>query len=200
MHVNTFIAYSGLIASVWLCLGVAIAAHHYPGYSHRKQFCSELGAKGSPTQRLSPVINNYPLGVLFIVFGIYVIENQPSYPGWILIGTMIIVHGLGTWVAGYYPMDKDPYTTRPSREGKVHGTAGFFMLVSLLIASLATACSSTFPVWLRLASVISLIGCVTFSAILAHAYKRKTNPGLHQRISYGFQLLWLALLSLHLAG
>ncbi|MCH2058847.1 MAG: DUF998 domain-containing protein [Thalassotalea sp.] len=60
---------SGIIATVWITLGVYIAGKFYPNYDHAKQFCSELGASGSPTKKLSPFINNYPLGILFCLFG-----------------------------------------------------------------------------------------------------------------------------------
>ncbi|AFV00323.1 DUF998 domain-containing protein [Simiduia agarivorans] len=196
---ETILALSGLIACIWLCIGIVIAARFYPGYSHLKQFCSELGADGSPTQRLSPIINNYPLGALFIAFGCYVLGSQPAYPSWIIIGAMIIVHGVGTWIAGYFPMDSDPYIKHPTRIGTVHATAGAVMLMSLLIAPLAAMFSDTVPLWFRWISALSVIGCITFTVTLASAYQNKTKPGLHQRISYGFQLAWLALLSLELA-
>jgi hypothetical protein len=57
--------YSGLIATVWIFIGVYIAGRFYAGYNHAQQFCSELGATGSPTEKLSPLINNYPLGFCF---------------------------------------------------------------------------------------------------------------------------------------
>ena len=91
----------GLIASIWLVLGVFYAAKLYPNYNHSEQFCSELGAAGSPTQRFSPIINNYPLGVLFCLFGVYVFNLEPNI--WLqLTGLCIVVHGLGTWVAGFF--------------------------------------------------------------------------------------------------
>ena len=58
--------YSGLIATIWIFIGVYIASQFYAGYDHAKQFCSELGAAGSPTEKLSPLINNYPLGFFFV--------------------------------------------------------------------------------------------------------------------------------------
>ena len=59
---ETIAIYSGLIATIWITIGVYATSRYYDGYSHAKQFCSELGATGSPTEKLSPFINNYPLG------------------------------------------------------------------------------------------------------------------------------------------
>jgi len=70
------LAYTAIIASIWIVIGVFTVAKLYPSYSHNKQFCSELGAAGSATEKLSPLINNYPLGILFCAFGWYVINLE----------------------------------------------------------------------------------------------------------------------------
>ncbi|WP_332308318.1 DUF998 domain-containing protein [Salinimonas lutimaris] len=120
MTMLDFIAYSGLLACIWLVTGIYIASLFYPGYSHSKQFCSELGASGCPTQKLSPAINNYPLGILFVLFGCYVVFTFNDHLPTLCIGAMIIVHGVCTWVCGYFPMDADPYTKTPTSASLVH--------------------------------------------------------------------------------
>ncbi|WP_226666248.1 DUF998 domain-containing protein [Microbulbifer aggregans] len=193
------LAYVGAIASVWLVVGILLAARFYPNYNHSKQFCSELGAANSPTRKLSPIINNYPLGLMFCLFGLFVALSSQNEISKVVIGSMIVVHGLGTWVAGFFPMDSDPYTREPSSNCKVHSWAGVVMLFSLLIAPAAVALSSTFPLWLRMFSVLCIVGCLIFSITLAKAYKSRLNLGLHQRISYGFQILWLFVFSCFMA-
>ena len=56
MMFETIAVYSGLIATLWIFIGVYVASLFYEGYSHCKQFCSELGATGSPTEKLSPLM------------------------------------------------------------------------------------------------------------------------------------------------
>lgn len=68
-----FSLYSGMIIPFWLFLGVLVAGALNPGYSHIHQAMSELGAEGSATQFISPLINNFPLGILFIAFGFYLV-------------------------------------------------------------------------------------------------------------------------------
>ncbi len=114
MLLDNITALSGLIATVWITLGVYIAAKFYPNYDHAKQFCSELGASGSPTEKLSPLINNYPLGILFCLFGWSLINLQDANLAIAATDVLVIIHGIGTWVAGYFPMDKDPFTKSPS--------------------------------------------------------------------------------------
>lgn len=190
---------TGLLATIWMVIGVTIAASRYPGYSHSRQFCSELGATGSPTQKLSPKINNYPLGLLFCLFG-YALLALPDAPtGLQWMGGLIILHGVATWVAGYFPMDFDAYTATPSRHCQIHSWAGMVMLLSLLIAPalVFTLPDNTYlPAGFQWFSLACLVATLLFSLTLGRAYKARTNPGLHQRLSYGAQLLWLAVLSL----
>ncbi|WP_444928868.1 DUF998 domain-containing protein [Microbulbifer sp. SSSA002] len=191
-------AYFGIISFVWMVVGVTLAGIKYTGYSHSKQFCSELGAIGSPTQKLSPLINNYPLGLFFCLFGLHILQIEQASILLTLIGSLIIIHGIGTWVAGYFPMDADPYTQNPSRACQIHSWAGMFMLLSLLLAPLLSIFTNDFSMGFRLFSATCLFFAIYFTVTLKKAYEQKTNPGLHQRLSYAAQLIWLAGLSANL--
>jgi len=198
--INHF-TYFGLIASIWMLCGVFIAAKLYPNYSHRKQFCSELGAKGSPTEKISPIINNYPLGLLFVCFGLAVIQTGSNY--WLLIitGWLIIIHGIGTWLVGYFPMDADAYTQSPTLHCKIHYWSGTVMLLSLLCAQIITLfipSNEFITESFKIFSLFSLISTAYFTKKLAKSYKNKTIPGFYQRLSYGSQLIWLSGLSIML--
>ncbi|MBW8184887.1 DUF998 domain-containing protein [Shewanella nanhaiensis] len=199
---ETFSIYSGLIATIWISIGVYIAGRFYTGYDHARQFCSELGATGSPTEKLSPLINNYPLGALFCLFGCYLTQLSNVSILVNITGWLVIIHGVGTWVAGYFPMDADPFTKAPTFNCKVHSWAGFIMLLSLVIAPILIAISptsDTVPLPFRIFSMISVIGAVYYLLAMAKAVKAQTNAGIYQRISYGFQLIWLSVFSLVLA-
>lgn len=193
-------AFSGALASVWIVAGIYIASRFYPGYSHSKQFCSELGAFGSPTQTLSPLINNYPLGVFFGLFGVYLmVEQGQGFSTW-FIGLMLVFHGVATWITGYFPMDKDAYTKNPSLSCKIHTLAGVVLLLSLIIAPLLAVFDNTYSTLLRVFSGACLLGCFWFSYKLVRAFEAKTIPGIYQRLSYGCQILWLFIYSLVIAN
>lgn len=199
---ESFAIYSGLIATIWIFIGVYVVSLFYAGYSHTKQFCSELGATGSPTEKLSPLINNYPLGFLFCLFGWYLaqLSNVSSLVN--VAGWLIITHGIGTWVAGYFPMDVNPFTKNPTFNCKVHSWAGFIMLLSLVVAPLLIAISPTteiIPLDFRVFSVVSVAVAIYYLYTMAKAVKSQKSPGIYQRISYGIQLIWLSVFSLVLA-
>lgn len=191
--------YSGLISTIWIIIGVYVAGRFYEGYDRSKQFCSELGAAGSPTEKLSPLINNYPLGFLFCFFGWYVAQLSNVSVLVNIAGLLVIVHGIGTWVAGYFPMDADPFTKNPTFNCKVHSWAGFIMLLSLVVAPILIVISPTttvIPAYFRAFSIITVIATIYYLFAMAKAFRKKSNPGTHQRISYGFQLAWLSVFSL----
>ncbi len=190
---------SGLIATIWISIGVYIAAKFYPNYDHANQFCSELGATGSPTEKLSPLINNYPLGFIFCLFGWAVTQLSDSNIALSIAGVLIIVHGVGTWVAGYFPMDKDPYTKSPTLTGNIHSIAGFIMLLALLVAPLFVAFSPEsiyVPFWFRISSIVIVVLSVFYLFKLVKGFENKRLTGYYQRVSYWVKLIWLSVFSL----
>lgn len=184
----------GLFASLWLVAGVFITARHYPNYSHAKQFLSELGALQSPTQKLSPIINNFPLSFFFITFGIYLLSSS----GLIFIGYCVIFHGVGTLIAGIFPMDFGPYKKCSTMSCKVHAAAGFIMFISLLAGSTFAVFTTDFGVAFQVISAVASLFTLYFAFKLSKAFSNKDNVGLYQRLSYGCQLIWLSFLSVFL--
>ncbi|CAM4024360.1 MULTISPECIES: DUF998 domain-containing protein [Pseudoalteromonas] len=188
--------YSALIASTWIIVGVYIAGKYYPGYSHKKQFCSELGAAGSPTEKLSPIINNYPLGLLFCLFGWHVLQLKDTPTLITLVGWLTISHGVATWLAGYFPMDADPQTKTPTLSCQIHSWAGLIMLLSLFFAAIFVAMSDYVSIGFRFFSILAVAFTGYFVILLARAFKQQGDAGLYQRLAYGVQLLWLSAFSL----
>lgn len=193
-HYSMNLSLFGLIASVWLVVGVFVTAKIYAGYNYKRQFMSELGARNAPTQKLSPLINNIPLSILFSLFGIGLINTA----GLSIVGYCVVIHGLGTLIAGVFPMDHDPYTTTPSAACKIHFLAGLVMFVSLFTASAITIFVDELGVIFRLFSAVITIFTVYFVVRLSGEYAQKGNVGLYQRLGYGVQLFWLSCLSIWL--
>lgn len=193
-----FSLYAGMIIPVWLFVGVIIAGVMNPGYSHIDQAMSELGAQGSATHVLSPLINNFPLGILFIAFGLYLISTFKTSKLAIVSGVMILIHGIGSIMAGYFSCDAGCQPASPSSSQVIHNISGLIMFVSLTVAGwlwvylgkklLGSAAFSWF-------SLICMVVALGAALMLPHAVEAGHYFGLYQRINYGVSVVWLAGLS-----
>lgn len=191
---------AGLVTPLWLALGVTLVGALYPGYSHFDHAMSLLGAEGAPTRYISPLINNYPLGTLFMLFGVTVLLSFDNL--WArLSGVLIILHGLGSYGTGYFACDLGCAPDSPSTSQNLHNLAGLLMAFSLLIASALWAYLGRRLLGSRMFSWFSLLCtlvAVSALSLMAGALESGHGFGLYQRINYGVSLLWLATLALML--
>ncbi|CAA0110980.1 Uncharacterised protein [BD1-7 clade bacterium] len=188
-----FLNLCGLIAPIWLVIGVMLTATMYPGYSHMDQALSELHAMGSPVAAISPFINNYPLGALFIGFGVFVIGYCRCWTAR-LSGLMIILHGIGSWIAGAFPCDVgcNPDSTLESQQ--IHGIGAVLMTVSFLIAPamwvfLARQRSSVS--WFGFLSAATVVAQFIVFSPLATSLESGSDFGFYQRVAYAIPMVWL---------
>lgn len=190
--------FSGMVIPVWLLLGVLIAGSLYSDYSHVDQAMSELGAVDAPTHLLSPFINNFPLGVLFMMFGGAVCAMLPTSRLGRLSGMLIGLHGLASIGAGVFACDPGCAPVEASLDQVLHNLAGLVMFASLTLANL---------LWVYLArsvlrsapfswfSVVCLILSLAVMPMMAAAVESGEAFGLYQRINYGVSVIWLGALS-----
>lgn len=192
---------AGLLIPVWLLIGVWVAGSRYPAYSHLNQAMSELGAVGAATHELSPIINNFPLGILFIVFGLAIIHRLKPSKLAIFSGVLVIIHGLGSIAAGYFSCDLGCKSESPSTSQIIHNLSGLAMLLTLTIANASWIYlgksllrSSAFS-WF---SLICLVGSLSAFLLFPSVTETGQGLGLMQRINYGVSTIWLGGLSLML--
>lgn len=193
-----FSLYSGMIIPIWLFIGVTIAGAMNPDYSHMNQAMSELGAKGAETYLLSPILNNYPLGILFISFGLYIVATFKESKLAVFSGVMVLIHGLGSILAGVYSCDAGCLPEIPTTSQVIHDVSGLVMFLSLTIAGWLWVFlgkkqldSKSFS-WFSLICMIIALGA---AFMLPSAIETGLNFGLYQRINYGVSVVWLAGLS-----
>ncbi|OAI83656.1 DUF998 domain-containing protein [Pseudomonas putida] len=189
---------AGLLVPFWLFFGVLITASQFPGYSHVELAMSQLGAVGAPTHELSPWVNNLPLGLLFVLCGVGLFRRfEGSRLAW-LGALLVIVHGLASMSAGYFPCDQGCVPAEPSFYQRMHNLSGLVMFLTLTLAS---------TLWIFLGK--RLLGSVAFSrfsllctvlalvtvGLMAGAMENGHGFGLYQRLNYGTAVIWLAVLA-----
>lgn len=195
---NRWYYFSGALAPIWLILGVAIAGSLYPEYSHYNQAMSELGAKGSPTHILSPAINNYPLGVLFIFFGIGLIKTFTTSKLARFSGVLVLIHGLSSFSAGFFSCDVGCALESPSSEQNMHNISGLVLFSSLLLSSIIWVFISNRCLgikWFGWFSLACTIVAMALLPLMAGAVESGEGFGLYQRLNYGSQALWVLVFS-----
>lgn len=187
---------SGVIAPLWMLLGVVTVGYLYSGYSHRQQVMSELGARNRPTTKIHPWINNFPIGFWFFLFGIALVMKEQPHRILSITGYLMMVQGISHWITGFFPCDEDLGIPKPSTTQIIHNLAGMVMYFSLLIACGIWIFSSyEVAAWFRWYSAVSALVSVISLIFMVRAFKTNINVGLHQRINYAVLALWVLVLS-----
>ena len=96
---------------------------------------SELGALEAPTHQLSPIINNVPLGVLFLPFGGAVVGLFWGARLAQLSDLLLMLHGLASISAGLFSCDPGCNPVEPSRDQVLHNLSGLVIFASLTLAN-----------------------------------------------------------------
>ncbi|MFW3899183.1 DUF998 domain-containing protein [Pseudomonas bharatica] len=189
---------AGLLVPFWLFFGVLITASQFPGYSHIDLAMSQLGAVDAPTHDVSPWVNNLPLGVLFVLCGMGLFRRfEGSRLAWIA-ALLVIVHGLASMSAGYFPCDQGCVPAEPSFSQRMHNLAGLVMFLSLTLASalwifLGRRLLGS-PGFSRFSLLCTVLALVTVG-LMAAAMESGHGFGLYQRLNYGIAVIWLAVLA-----
>lgn len=189
---------SGLLIPLWLLAGVWLTAQAYPGYNHLQQAMSQLGAVGSPTQHWSPLVNNFPLAILFALFAWGLARRWHGSKLALLSAALVLLHGLGSLGTGWFPCDQGCAPAQPSRSQQLHNLSGLLMFFSLTLASALWAWLGNRIAGSRALALFSL-ACVILAiitvALMGHAAQNGQLFGLYQRLNYGVSVIWVASLA-----
>ena len=148
---------TGALALLWMLFGVYFCAKLYPDYSHRQQVMSELGARNRPTTRIHPYINNYPIGILFMLFGVAIFLLPHRENIYVITAIMMIGQGISHLVTGAFPCDQDLGISNASTTQHIHNFAGLVMLLTLIIPAYYWAFNMEFGLYFSIFSWICLI-------------------------------------------
>ena len=197
--VASLLVVCGIVVFPWLVFGVYYAGSLTPEFNHISQLMSELGAKGSRTENLSPMINNYPIGCFFIGFGFGAYLKLPKKKHKALVSTLFIIHGLGSIFAGVFSCDIGCPLVGGSIEQSFHSLSGLVMFSSLGMACLMWSIpryNLTESKVFRLFSIICLVSAMVFLLITTVSLFLGEYAGLFERLSYGILCAWLLVLAL----
>jgi len=180
-----------------------LAALLYEGYDHLDQTISELSARGASTRPLLAAWGPIWSGLL-IAFGIGVLRAAGSSRPLRVTGGLLIAHGVVSLQWFWFPMTARHDIASGSMRWN---DAGHLALItwSGLFALAEIACgAAAFKSRFRVYSIVTVVIAVVFGALTstqaANLVDGESTPlmGLHERVSVGAWLLWVAVLSVML--
>ena len=192
---------AGIVAFLPHLLAVVMATVQRPEFSHRLQYLSELGERGSVTATLTNYLGIIPTGILFASFGLGLVLHYRAHRLLTIAGALIILHGLCRVLAALFPCEFGCRPSSPTLSQMIHNSSATVAFVSLT-ASLFMA-----GPWLvankRGAAIVAatyLLGLMAVAAQVVLITSPAASPGLFQRLALGALQLWVTLLALHLVG
>jgi hypothetical membrane protein len=194
--------FAGLLAWVPHFVAVAYAGAQRTHYSHRAQYLSELGERGSTTAAVTNYFGIVPTGLLFIVFGLGVALHHRAQRLLLAAGSLIALHGLCRVLAAVFPCDVGCRPSAPSFSQAVHNFTATTAFVSL------TAALFTAAAWMvrrrRGGAVVALSYALGVIAALSQGllvmHPEGNNVGAYQRVALGALEAWVVVLAVHLAS
>src|SRR5688572_16533016 len=197
MHrrVVTWLNAGGLVAPVLWASAVVYSGSFHPGYSHARQYISELAARGSSTQHVMQAAGFVLPGLLTAGFGVPLgMRHGASMAG--LGSALLIVSGLARATAGVFVLDPPGRALPPSFEEWMHNAAGVTYVVTLtlaalvwFIASLTGRRPSIWFAWYSLATVVAAVASPF--ALIGAGIATARDVGLFQRVSFAVLNSWI---------
>lgn len=185
----------GVLIPFWLALGVSLTAMAYPGYDHLQLAMSQLGAVGAPTHGLSPLVNNFPLALLFALFACGIARRWRGSRLAMVSAALVLLHAVGSLGTGWFACDQGCAPDQPSTSQQLHNLSGLLMFLSLTLAS-------GLWVWLgarvadsralAVTSLVCTLGAIITVGFMGQAMQSGELFGLYQRLNYGVGVAWVA--------
>jgi hypothetical protein len=196
---NLAAAACGLLA-VLLAVVVPIAAGRLePGYSHRSQFISELGAQGAANAAAVSLAGFAPIGALVLAFLAFA---HGTFPGTQIktAGTLCLgMVGIAYLIAALFPCDAG-CPGSGSLSQSVHNTFGFFEYIGAVVGLILLGSAFRESIHWRplVAACLALVPVV--AAALAAMLTPQLAPvrGLSQRLAEAAIFGWIAIVSVFL--
>lgn len=189
---------SGIAGAAVVLLSTVIGGAAFPGYSHARQYISELGANGAPPGNWITYAGFLPAGILLVVFAISAAKALPR-SRW----TALAMFGIGVYAFGYlnsvpFRCDYGCRPEDPSTSQILHNLGGLIGYLSAPLTLLVIAVQARhwpqarFLQWFAgVAAAVSLIAIAGLDPEFAYV-------GASQRILESCVLGWILACSLYL--
>lgn len=184
----------GVLAPVLWAAAIIFCGSLRPEYSHLTQYISELGERGSTTERIIRYAGFVPTGLMHVAFAamLYVAFKGRRLAS--VAATLVAINGLARIGAGIFPCELGCAGPRLLLSQKLHSLSsgvGFFALISACVLWGILLRRYTKLRWLSVYSVGSGILGLMFLALMLWSAGQKSGTGLYERLSTGVLSLWV---------
>ena len=193
-------AWCGVVAPILRFGFILVLGALHPGYSHARDFISELGARQAPFALPMNVGGTALVGILLAGFSVALYDAYK--PGWLARASawLLAISGLAFVAVGVFPCDPGCSMESPSASMRLH-------LLSALVATGSQALAPLALGWhlftnygqRSLAQVSLVLGCVAAAAFVISLAggTELPFPGLVQRVNRVADL-WVLLIAIHI--
>lgn len=196
-----FLGADGIAGPLLFTLTTVICAGLRPGYSHKAQFISELGATGSPNAYLMNFGGFIPSGILIALFGLSLILILPKRFLALTGSVLIIAFGVGMVIAGIYSNDPPGFQGEGSFENRIHDQVSGLMFLCVIIGIFMLGMLfRRLPAWhgLWLYSLVSALIALVLFITFINSIDSRTYTGMWQRLFLLSIFLWLGIVGRHI--
>jgi hypothetical membrane protein len=184
----------GLLAPVLWASTIVACGTLRPGFSHRTQYISELGERGSSTELIMRYAGFLPTGVMHIAFSAFLFGAFKGSRLAAVAAGLLATNGCARIAAGVFPCAVGCDGSRGLIDQKLHslsGGVGFFALIAA--AALWGVVFRSYKGLRRLSGYSigsGLLGLV-FLALMSWSAESRAATGLYERLSSGILSLWV---------
>lgn len=174
----------GALAPILFTCMTLICAYLRPDYSHITNFISELGATGTPYDKMMNYLGFIPAGLLFVLFSFSLLMLYTKTTLARAGASLILVFGLGMVAAGIYSCDPGcPPDGSPETEihDMVSAVTFISAILGMVLLGMSFRKSSLFQNLGNL-SIISGIVAATLLAVMINSFETRTFTGVWQRL------------------
>ena len=193
--VQKLLALALIAITAFYYFGLLIGAATYPGYSHVKNYASELGAAAAPYPWLfnGSIILTGAAGLLGARMFVSAFRTTGASRGWLIAAAVALgLWGVSMVMGGLFPMPDER-----------HGAFGLGLVAPLiplfvLLALRPVDGSRTIRIFLGIVVGISIVMLAIMFGV--GELVTRANVGLYQRLNSGASIIWFAVLGLWLLG
>lgn len=189
---------TGVAGAAWIAICALAAGLAQPGYSHRSQFLSELGARGAPHEELFSLAGLLPAGLLLLAFAFFAARATPGGAGTKLGFAGLWFYALGYVAAAFYRCDPGCDMGDPSASQVVHTAIGGLGYVAGAASIILLGVASRGWPGGGLLSPLGVAGGIVALGALPFMAPEWAYKGLAQRVVETALLAWIVACALYL--